>query len=214
MVKLLIFDADGTLLDTDEVLFKTWEELFLLYKPKDYKIDREFVRSFSGPPIEESIKRAFPEYELDFILKEYRLRAKKYYDPYLKLFENEIEVLKKLKESGFILTIATSKNRELLEYSLDKFNMRKFFDVIVTSNDGFKTKPNPDSLNYIKDTLGYKNNESVMIGDTLFDALAAQNAHIDVILMKMCKREYESDPKASYYATSFEDLYDFLTKLS
>ena len=39
MVKLLIFDMDGTLIDTDEVLFKTWSELFRLYKPKDYVID-------------------------------------------------------------------------------------------------------------------------------------------------------------------------------
>ncbi len=72
MVKLLIFDMDGTLIDTDEVLFQTWKELFLLYKPKDYVIDREFVRGFSGPPVEESIARAFPEKDPKFILNEYR----------------------------------------------------------------------------------------------------------------------------------------------
>ena len=38
MVKLLIFDMDGTLVDTDEVLYETWAELFRLYKPKDLKI--------------------------------------------------------------------------------------------------------------------------------------------------------------------------------
>ena len=47
MVKLLIFDADGTLFDTDEIIFKTWKELFSLYNPKDTFIDREFTRSFS-----------------------------------------------------------------------------------------------------------------------------------------------------------------------
>ena len=64
MVKLLIFDADGTLFDTDEIIFKTWKELFSLYKPKDTFIDREFTRSFSGPPLSESIKKVFSNIHL------------------------------------------------------------------------------------------------------------------------------------------------------
>ena len=71
MVKLLIFDMDGTLVDTDEVLYQTWAELFRLYKPKEYVIDREFIRGFSGPPIEESIKRALKELFLKKILNSF-----------------------------------------------------------------------------------------------------------------------------------------------
>ena len=104
MVKLLIFDADGTLFDTDEIIFKTWKELFSLYKPKDTFIDREFTRSFSGPPLSESIKKVFSEYPLDFMIKEYTDRTKKYYASDLKVFDHVVEVLQKLKEKGYILT--------------------------------------------------------------------------------------------------------------
>ena len=84
MVKVLIFDMDGTLIDTDEIIYRTWKELFLEYKPKDYVIDREVVRTFSGPPVEQSINFAFPELDPDFVLKEYRKRTAKYYEDCLK----------------------------------------------------------------------------------------------------------------------------------
>ena len=214
MVKLLIFDMDGTLVDTDEVLYQTWSELFRLYKPKDYKIDREFIRGFSGPPIEQSIKTAFPEKDPNFILKEYRSRTAKYYnDNYLKFFYDEKEVLNKLYDDGYILTISTSKNRPMAEQCLKVFGVYDKFSFMITSSDHFPNKPDPTSLNFIVNKFNIKKEEALMIGDTSYDALAAKNANVRSVLLKLCPRVYEKDKMPDYFVSSYKELYKLIKSL-
>ncbi len=213
MVKLLIFDMDGTLIDTDKVLFETWKELFLLYKPKDFKIDEEVIRTYSGPPIQESIAKAFPEKDQAFILKEYRTRTEKYYDYYLKIYPGEKEVLKRLHDEGYILTIATQKNKKMALRSLEMKEIYDYFSLILTSNDGFKTKPSPDMINYILANFNCKPEEAVMIGDTAYDYLAAKNANVKSILFKGSKRSYSEEVHPLGIFDTYEEIYQFLKQL-
>lgn len=213
MVKLLIFDMDGTLIDTDKVLFETWKELFLLYKPKDFKIDEEVIRTYSGPPIQESIAKAFPEKDQAFILKEYRTRTEKYYDYYLKIYPGEKEVLKRLHDEGYILTIATQKNKKMALRSLEMKEIYDYFSLILTSNDGFKTKPSPDMINYILANFNCKPEEAVMIGDTAYDYLAAKNANVKSILFKGSKRSYSEEVNPLGIFETYEEIYQFLKQL-
>jgi len=213
MVKLLIFDMDGTLIDTDKVLFETWKELFMLYKPKDFKIDEEVIRTYSGPPIQESIAKAFPEKDQAFILKEYRARTEKYYDYYLKIYPGEKEVLKRLHDEGYILTIATQKNKKMALRSLEMKEIYDYFSLILTSNDGFKTKPSPDMINYILANFNCKPEEAVMIGDTAYDYLAAKNAKVKSILFKGSKRSYSEEVNPSGIFETYEEIYQFLKQL-
>lgn len=212
MVKVLIFDMDGTLIDTDQVLYETWKELFLLYKSKDYVIDREFVRGFSGPPIEQSIARAFPEMDGAFILKEYRARTQKYYDLFLKLYPGELEILEKLYNDGYIFAIATSKNKAMAIKSLEKYNLLNYFSFILTSSDNFKTKPDPEMINFIQEKTGYSKEEIVMIGDTRFDYLAAKNANVKSILFKGSPRIYEDDVKPDAIVNLYDEMYEIIKK--
>ncbi len=213
MVKLLIFDMDGTLVDTDEVLYQTWSELFRLYKPKDYVIDREFIRGFSGPPIEKSIARAFPEKDPNFILKEYRNRTAKYYDNYLKFFPNEKDVLTKLFNEDYILTISTSKNRPMAEKCLKLFGVLDYFKDMITSSEDVPHKPDPTSINLLIDKYKVKKEEALMVGDTSFDALAATNANVKSVLLKLCPRIYEKDKMPTYFVSSYLELYDLIKKI-
>ena len=210
MVKLLIFDMDGTLIDTDKVLFETRKELFLLYKPKDFAIDEEVVRTYSGPPIQESIANAFPERDPNFILKEYRARTEKYYDYYLKLYPGEKEILKKLHSEGYILTIATQKNKKIALKSLEMKGICDYFSLILTSNDGFKTKPSPDMINYILANFYCKPEEAIMIGDTAYDYLAAKNANVKSILFKGSKRTYSEEVNPEGIFETYDEIYRFL----
>ena len=213
MVKLLIFDMDGTLIDTDKVLFETRKELFLLYKPKDFAIDEEVVRTYSGPPIQESIANAFPERDPNFILKEYRARTEKYYDYYLKLYPGEKEILKKLHSEGYILTIATQKNKKMALKSLEMKGICDYFSLILTSNDGFKTKPSPDMINYILANFNCKPEEAIMIGDTAYDYLAAKNANVKSILFKGSKRTYSEEVNPEGIFETYDEIYRFLKQL-
>lgn len=213
MVKLLIFDMDGTLIDTDKVLFETWKELFLNFKPSDYLIDEEVIRTYSGPPIQESIAKAFPEKDPNFVLKEYRTRTEKYYDFYLKIYPGEKEVLKKLYEEGYILAIATQKAKKMALKSLEMNDICDYFSLILTASDGFKTKPNPEMINYIMANFNCKPDETVMIGDTAYDYLAAKNANIRCVLFKGSKRTYSEEVNPDAIVDTYDAIYQYLKQI-
>lgn len=213
MVKVLIFDMDGTLIDTDEIIYETWKELFLEYKPKDYVIDREVIRTFSGPPVEQSINFAFPELDPNFVLKEYRKRTAKYYDTCLKMFPGELEVIKKLHDDGYIFCVATSKNKEMTLKCLEHYGIKDYFKLILTSSDPFKHKPDPDMLNYIMNTLHVDVDETIMIGDTKFDYLAAKNAHVKCLIFTGAPRAYDEDIKPYAFTSTYEEMYKIIKKI-
>ena len=159
------------------------------------------IRGFSGPPVEESIHRAFPEKDPDFILKEYRKRTTKYYDSDLTFFPQEKEILEALYKEGLILTISTSKNRPMSLKCLEILGVKDLFSMMITSSEPLPHKPDPASL------------LALMIGDTGFDALAAKNAGIKSVLLRLVPRIYEKDKMPDYFVDSYDELYELIHKI-
>lgn len=212
MLKVITFDMDGTIIDTDEVIIKSWIELIKLYKNKDYIIDHEHIRTYSGPPIEYAINDCFPELEYDFILKEYRKRTKKYYETDLKLFNNTYDVIKKLYEDGYQLAIVTSKNKEMCIKCLKRFKLISFFKYIITCDDIVEQKPNPEGMNKVLKHFNVKSDEVLSIGDTQYDYYAAKNANINSIILTMCKRSFDKDVHPYCFCDNYLDLYKEIRK--
>lgn len=206
MLKCLIFDVDGTLADTDEVIFYTWKELIEIYKPKGFKIDKKRILGYSGPPLKESLKDMFSEYDLSFIENEYNIRTNKYYDYYLKGFDNEKEVIKTLKDKGLILTVATSKNKEKTIDTLKKLGIYKYFDYIVSSSDVKNLKPNPESYFKILERFNLKNDEVISIGDTFYDYATSKNASIKCIILTLLKRNLKSINNDCIFIKDYNEL--------
>ena len=96
------------------------------------------------------------------------------------LFDGTYEILKQLEESGYLLAIATGKRREPLEHDLKNFGIEQFFTVTRTPSES-PSKPNPQMLFDILDYTGLDQNQAIMIGDSIFDLQAAQNANMDAI---------------------------------
>lgn len=213
MLKLIVFDVDGTLVDTDEVILATWKELIIRHKPKDYFLDDSIIKTFSGPPLSESLKRVFPELDLELITKEYNDVTPQFYKTNIKIFANAKEVLTKLKNEGYKLAILTSKDSKMtkLTLKLAKIDIN-LFDEIVTSSDVEKLKPNPDGLIKILNSLGVRNDETINVGDTEFDYYCGVNANIKTIMMTMKERRYESKIFPLAFCSNYNDLYKEIKK--
>ena len=82
---LLIFDVDGTIADTDDVIVNTYIDLYKIYK-KDSPIDIKKFKTFSGPPLNETLRNEFPMLSYDYIYSEYKRISKDNYPKYIKSF--------------------------------------------------------------------------------------------------------------------------------
>ena len=184
MKKLIIFDLDGTLLNTIEDL--TDSVNFALDKFSMPKRTISEVRSFVGNGIVKLIERAVPkntnkevENNVYKIFKEHYTNncnnKTRPYDGILKLLEN-------LKQNKILTGIVSNKNNEAVKKLSDIY-----FSGVIDETRGFvegsKTKPNPDSVNFIINKFNIDKKDCLYVGDSDVDYYTAKNAEIDCIIV-------------------------------
>ncbi len=189
MYKLVLFDFDGTTLDSDLMLLKTFEELYALYK-KDEAISYEKCLTFSGPPIRETLKKEFPKLDIEFILKEYVKYSTKNYEQYIRLFPGVEDILIELRKRNVDFGLITSKSRDATNLAFNILGIEGYFPLSICSDEVVSVKPSPEgicrAMNYfkVKDP-----NEVIYIGDGLIDYLTARNAGIKFGLVDYSPRK-------------------------
>lgn len=212
MIKLIIFDMDGTLIDTDDILIATWNELFSLYKNGEV-FDSKKIEEYSGPTLEYAVNDAFKDYkDKDFIYKEYRKRTKKYYESLLKAFPDTVETIKYFYENNIKLCVLTAKTLEMTKYCLTKIGLSSYFLDLITCDSNFKRKPDPEGINYLKEKYNLNNDEIMMVGDTTYDALAGINANVKTCILTMRKRKDIDKIKVDYKLDSYKKLKEIIDK--
>ena len=204
--RLLLFDLDGTLCDTDEMIVQTMLEIYKSYKPLKVRT-REELYYFSGPPIFETLKREFPDYDPNEMHGVFRRVSKAFYAPYVKAYQDEIKVLKALKEKGYLLGVVTNKGKALTTYSLEICHIDGLFDVVISADDVNIPKPNPDGVFKAMEQLKIKNKQDVLyLGDNDIDYETASNAGVDALLVTWGPREIKVLRQAKYLASSYNEL--------
>ena len=180
--KLIIFDLDGTLVETSESIinsFKYVEKVLNLNKLVKY-INREFM----GLPL----KQIYKEYYClsdDYAEKAINLYRNRYNSKFKKevfLYEKVIETLKYLKNNNYKLVVCTLKRQDLAINLLKYLNIYSFFDEIygIDKND---TLSKEDLIsNCLKKYSDIKKNEIVLIGDSISDINAAKFIGIEIII--------------------------------
>lgn len=102
--------------------------------------------------------------------------------PNVELYPDALEVLERLHDSGKKLALITTSPHANIKHLLDKYNLGRLFDVIVSGDDVTQHKPHPEPLEKALNELGGTKEHAVMIGDSDKDLGAAQNFGIDSIL--------------------------------
>ena len=183
-VKLLLFDYDGTLVDSAKMIIEGTIEAFNrcgLAIPK-----QEEIKAGIGQKLDIAIKSYLPlEHKgtRDEVIRQYRQwYAEKdlegtQFEP---LFKNIKPVLEKLYQDGWNLGIATNKSLRGLNRGLLHHKIEKFFSIIMTA-DNFIPKPNKAMAMHALKTLKVKNSDAFMIGDTVYDIKMGKNAKINTI---------------------------------
>ncbi len=173
----LVFDIDGTLIDTVKIHMISLERVLREYWGEDAKFpDLRFSFGIPGGAAMEALKLPDPAEAHKRWEKEYLSCAK---ESPGQLFPGMEETLEKLSGREVHLGLITSKTRSEYEADFRDRELGGYFDCVVTSSDTRKGKPFPDPmLEYLKRT-GAKPGEVLYLGDSVHDMTCARDAGVD-----------------------------------
>ncbi len=171
---LVIFDLDGTLIDTKDEIFSVFSKAF---ENMGLKLDRERMERYIGLPLRELLEKLLGEYD-ERVEREI---AKVYYsnrERKIRLFPGMEDIL----NGNFRRAILTSKKRKTAIYDLSYLGLLEHFPIIVGADDIERKKPCAEGIFKIIRMADCKSRERVfMVGDTEMDIMAAKNAKVNSV---------------------------------
>ncbi len=196
--ELIIFDMDGTLIDSGNVISNTINfvrsNLGLALIPKS-----ELLKNINNPDINAA---KFFYGTREFTDEQTKL-FQEYYNKHcisdIILYDGVLDMLDQL-QGKFTLSIATNASVEFANKMIEHLSIHSYFDYVIGANCVEKPKPHPDMLIKTLKTLSYEKKQSVLVGDSLKDQRAAQAASMDSILVnwgftRHCETKSISDTK-------------------
>ncbi|MCR5481188.1 MAG: HAD-IA family hydrolase [Clostridia bacterium] len=195
-ISAVLFDFDGTLLDSSEMILNSWQHAFRTITGSEG--DEAMILSSYGEPLEATMKKFFPNEPLHECVEIYRDYQRGRFLDMIKIFPNTIELLENLRKRRLHLAIVTSRITRTTHLALGKFDMEKYFEKVVTCDDTDKHKPDPEPARIALEALGVAADEVVMIGDSIFDMGCGRNAGTTTVLADWDHIVSDEDKKGEY----------------
>ena len=191
-IEAVIFDLDGTLLDTLEDLKNAVNAALEQYHMPKRSLAE--VRGFVGNGIRNLMLRAVPEGEDTPDFEEAFVFFQSYYKAHCKentgAYEGVLEMLKELSEKGIKMAIVSNKFDPAVK-ELNGEHFGTYIQTAIGEMPGVKRKPAPDMVHMALDILGVEKEHAVYVGDSDVDLQTARNAGLDCICVTWGFREEE-----------------------
>jgi pyrophosphatase PpaX len=171
-----LFDFDGTLVDTTEMIFQSMRHATSSVLGRD-DLSREELLANVGQPLPRQME-LFDAEKADLLLEAYRTHHEEHHDALIAEFPGVDEALNRLRTAGVRIIVVTSKRRRSVEMALEKFpGLDLVVDLFVTLEDTTEHKPHPEPLLKGLELAGdVPKDSAVYVGDSPFDVQAAKAA--------------------------------------
>jgi len=201
----ILFDLDGTLIDTNELIISTYLHTLEKYFPGKYT--REDVLPFLGPTLHEVFGEMDPDRVEEMVL-DYRTYNLANHDALVKEFVGVMETIETLKNKGYKLGIVTTKREDVAFKGLRLMKLDSYFDVMIAYDHVKKVKPDPEPIFLALEKLGSKPEEALMVGDNFHDVLAGKNAGTKTagVAWSIKGREYLAKYEPDFMLENMTDL--------
>lgn len=170
----ILFDLDGTLIDSEKSIQKTFQEIFEKHG-KASEFTNEVAVEVLGPSLKTMFTKYFPNEDTAALINEFRALHALHYEESAKLMPGAQAVLAALKEEGYHLGIVSTKLHQNVLRDLEHFGLAQYFEAIVGDDDVKATKPASDGINKILKDQHWLRDELIYLGDSVMDIKMAQN---------------------------------------
>lgn len=178
----MIFDIDGTLVDSNDAHAQSWVETL---KEAGYDVPFDVLRPMIGMGGDKLLPAAIgvesdSERGKRLTKRRWEIFSAKYL-PKLRAFAGSRALAERMKSEGLKLLVASSAGSHELESLLEAAQVADLVEEKSSSSEGTDSKPDPDIVQTAVRNSGFKAEELVMIGDTPYDVAAATGAHVPII---------------------------------
>ena len=178
-LEAIVFDMDGTLVSSLPVIYHCVNEIARKYLDKTVTVE-EVIDGF-GPTARVIITKLTGDLgetaQAQAVLD--------YYDCYNRnvptralVFPGITDLLSRIRSSRMHLALLTGVERTLMNYTMDAFDLKKYFDTIVVADDVSRSKPDPEGINLILERIKVDSRKAMMVGDSPADIKTGKNAGV------------------------------------
>lgn len=207
MYKHIVFDVDGTLIDTEFAVLHSLQDILKDVLGQKFSLkELEFALGITG-------EKALKQLKVTDIQKTLELWNEKLelYKDKVVVFEGIKDLLQTLTKREYQLGIVTSKTRNEYKVEVTPFELDKYFDIIICADDTSNHKPNPEPLLKYLELSQVDLKEIIYIGDSVYDYECATSANIDFAFAKWGNKRQNIDAK--YILESSMDLLNICESL-
>ena len=195
--KYIIFDFDGTLANTNNIIIASWQATFEHYL--GYTLPVREIEATFGEILVNTIGRLIPDAPVNEVVDYYRAYQDSHQQDYeVYVFEGIRELLEQLRERGCIIGVGTSRTAYSFWNYMKKLGMDGYVDEVVTMNDVTSHKPDPETIDAVLIKMmahageAYDSGSGIpdavrkaalMVGDTKYDIGCANNAGVDSVMV-------------------------------
>jgi HAD superfamily hydrolase (TIGR01549 family) len=214
-----IFDIDGTLTSTNQLIFNSFNYIAKKYLNRTFTND-EIISLFG--PTEDVILKEWCGDKPASPAGRYEEARKDYYQYYSDhhgiagLYAGIKEILRHLKDKGYPIGIFTGKGRTASLITLEKLGVDQYFDLIVTGDDVENHKPSPEGIQKFINHFGLIPERVLMIGDSVSDVIASKEAGVKIasVLWDSYGKEEVKALNSDYYFHTVAELKEFVSGTS
>lgn len=178
MIKAVLFDIDGTLLDTTEFIYQAFEHTIKKFGLPS--TSRETLSKLIGKPLDDCYAAIISSNETTHLVEEHRLYQEK--NLHLSVaFADTLATLQYLKEHQIKIVAISTRSKRTSIATLELAKLLSLFDLVISKEDVTKQKPNPEGIIKALKFLTLKPQNALMVGDTDVDVNAGKNAGVQTI---------------------------------
>ncbi|WP_188152375.1 HAD family hydrolase [Teredinibacter waterburyi] len=208
MIKGIIFDHDGTLVDSERVHFEIWRDVLRSYSTELNRDD--YIRHHAGVPTDKNAERMVKDFDLAISAAELtatKLAAARAHldNTAFPLYPDTHEAVALSYSAGMKMGIATGAGRVEIDSSLDSHQLRSYFGAISTRDDVKSGKPAPDVYLQCAQMLKLKAKDCIAIEDSRTGVESALAAGMEVIVIANDFSALQDLSRATYSASSLRE---------